>query len=183
MSDIGFTRYSGLILKHNLDVVKREIVLSGSVSHKMLSRLDKHLKILEIQPEAITIVVNTGGGDIEAALGIVDRIRLSPCHITTIGTGIVMSAGIPILSSGASRKATKYTRFMYHCPGLSMSFHRLTNVDAEVKYTKELGRIMDKLLAENTKKNYIFWSGLGKHVDYNFNAEQALEFGLIDEIL
>ncbi len=182
-SELSFQRYSTLILRHNIDLVKREITLQGNVSMKMLTKLDKALKLLEIQPEDITIVINTLGGDVEAALGIIDRIRNSSSNIHTIGTGVIMSAGIPILAAGITRKATKYARFMYHCPSMNLPFNRISNVESEVKYTKELGRIMDHFLAEVTSKPYAFWVTLGKHIDHNFNADQALEYGLISEIL
>lgn len=182
-NELSFNRFSGLVLKHGIDLVKREVYLQGPVSMNMLKRLDKALKLLEIQPEDITVTINTQGGDIEAAFGIIDRIRTSSSAIHTVGTGVVMSAGIPILASGATRKATKYTRFMYHCPSSSLPLLRVSNIDAEVKYTKELGRVMDKLLSETTSKPYSFWVSIGKHVDHNFNSENALSYGLIDEVI
>lgn len=183
MSDISFARYSGLLLRHNLDIVKRELVINGTITPKTLTKLDKHLKLLENQPDPITVIVNTGGGDVEVALGIVDRFSLSPCKINTIGTCVVMSAGVIILAAGYYSKATRYTRFMYHGPSVGLPVDRISNIDAEVKYTKELGRIMDRYLSEHTAKPYSFWATLGKHVDNNFGAEQALEYGLIDEII
>lgn len=183
MAEINFGRYSSLILRHNLDLVKRQITISGDISQRTLIKIDKQLKILENQSEDIEIMVNTGGGDIEAALGIVDRIRISPCKINTLGLSVVMSAGTIILAAGKHRCATKYTRFMYHCPAVGIPFGRVGGVEAEVKYTKELGRIMDSYLSETTHKPYSFWSTLGKHVDHNFGAEIALEYGLIDEII
>ncbi len=42
---------------------------------------------------------------------------------------------------------------------------------------------MLQFLAERTTKPYSFWASTGKHVDHHFDAEQALEYGLIDEIL
>lgn len=182
-SNLSFQRYSGLILRYNIDLVKREISLVGPITMKTLIKLDKALKLLEIQPDDITIVLNTSGGDIEAALGIIDRIRCSSSKIHMIGTGIIMSAGIPILAAGATRKATRFTRFMYHCPSASVPFTRLGNIDTEVKYIKELGKVIDKFLAEATGKSYAFWTTLGKHVDHNFDAEKAMEYNLIDEIL
>jgi ATP-dependent Clp protease protease subunit len=185
MSDgeLSFNRFSGLVLRHGIDLVKREVVISGAISMRTLSKLDKHLKLLEIQEGAITVVINTPGGDVEAALGIVDRIRNSSNEINTIGTGIIMSAGIPILAAGRSRKATKYAKFMYHGPNFAMGRERIPNVDNEVKYVKDLDRSVNSFLAEATEKPYTFWSGMGKHVDNYFGADMALEYGLIHEIL
>jgi len=183
MGKISFSRYSRLILRHNIDVVKREIVLSGQVNAKMLLKLDKQLKLLENQDEPIHIVINTEGGHLYETMGIVDRIRNSPNEIITIGTCKIMSAGVIIIAAGDIRKATKYTRFMHHSAGMGMSYERMPNLEGEIKHTKELDRIMLQFLAERTSKPYSFWAITGKHVDYHFDAEQALEYGLIDEIL
>jgi len=182
-SQLSFNRFSSLVLRHSIDLVKREVNISGPISMRTLFKLDKQLKLLEIQADPITVVINTPGGDVEAALGIIDRLRNSSSEIHTIGTGIVMSAGVPILAAGISRKATKYARFMYHGPTMALGRDRIPNVDSEIKYVKELSRATDSFLAEVTGKPYTFWSGMGKHVDHYFGADMALEFNLIDEIL
>ena len=183
MSELSFSRYSGLILRHNIDLVKREIAISGVISWKTLTKLDKQLKLLEIQADPITVIVNTSGGDIEATLGIIDRIRNSSNEITTVGTGIIMSAGIPILASGTHRKATQFARFMHHDGGIGLTFTRMASAESEVKYSKELNNIINKFLASRTNKPYSFWVTTGKHVDFYFTADEALTYGLIDEIL
>lgn len=183
MSELSFNRYSGLILKNNLDVVRREIVLQGHVSMGMLSKLDKHLKLLEIQEGGITVKINTPGGDVEACLGIIDRITSSSHEITTVGTGIIMSAGVPILAAGDIRKATRFTRFMHHGMSANVPTNRIPNIEGELKYFKELDKVINRFLGEKTLKNYLFWAGLGKSVDAYFDAETAKEFGVIDEII
>lgn len=183
MTEISFARYSGLILRHNIDILNREITLSGQITHKTLTKLDKQLKMLELQPDEITIRISTPGGDMEAALGIIDRIRTSPCVINTIGTCIIMSAGLMILVSGQNRKATKYARFMHHAASMGIHSSRMTTVENEVKYCKELERVTSNILATTTKKPYSYWASLGKHIDHYFNAEEALELGIVDEVI
>ena len=181
--DLSFSRFSGLILKHNLDLVKRELTLTGVITWKAFQKLDKRLKLLELHEGEINLVVNTGGGDIETTLAIIDRIKNSPNIINTTGIGIVMSAGVPILASGAKRSVTKNCRFMYHGAGLAVPYNRMPNAENELKYIKELSGTLDKILATETNKPYSFWAGLGKHVDHYFNAEEAKDLGLVDEII
>ncbi len=182
-NELSFQRYSGLILRHNIDLVRREIAITGSISWKTLTKLDKQLKLLEIQTDPIIIIVNTPGGDLEATLGIIDRIHNSSSEITTIGTGIIMSAGIPIIASGTYRKATKFARFMHHDCSMGLTFSRLASAESELKYCKELNNTINKYLASKTTKPYSFWVTTGKHVDHYFTSEEALSYGLIDEIL
>lgn len=184
MSDISFGRFSSLILRHNIDILRREIVLSGDITTKSVIRLDKQLKVLEANKEEITLILNTYGGSIQAAFAISDRIRNSTCRINIIGTGVVMSAGLTILVSGSTKKATALTTFMHH--GLSSSspsYESIPVQETELKASKELDRIRFKHLAAHTNKPYSFWASAGKHTDHVFSAETALLYGLIEEVL
>lgn len=172
-----------MILKEDINLDERVINIRGSITSKTAERFNKSISFLEsVHDSAITVMVNSPGGDIYSAFAIIDRIQNSRCTITTIATGLVASAGIPILASGNIRKATKNVSLMYHEPSFNLPFERLTTAELETKHVKELGRRMNTFMSENSKKNYSFWSALGKHIDYYFDAEKALEFGLIEEI-
>lgn len=184
MTDISFSQYSGLVLRHHIEIIKRELMIVGEIRERTYVRLDKQLKLLENNEGDITLVLNSVGGDIPATFAIIDRIVMSPCNIHIIGTGNIMSAALSILVSGTTKRATKYTNFMHH--GLSSFTHGYENVptkEHELKICKEMDRMRFKHLSENTKKPYSFWSSTGKHLDHMFNADLALEYGLIDEIL
>jgi ATP-dependent protease ClpP protease subunit len=38
-------------------------------------------------------------------------------------------------------------------------------------------------MAETTKMPYSYWTSIGKHVDFYFDADKALEIGLLDEVI
>lgn len=184
MTEISFARYSSLILRHNIDILRREIVIIGDITTKSSIKLDKQLKVLEATSEDITIILNTYGGSIQAAFAMADRIRNSMCKINIIGTGVVMSAGLTILVSGTTRRATELTTFMHH--GLSSAnpnYESIATQENELKSSKELDRVRFKHLAARTKKPYSFWASTGKHTDHVFSAQQALDYGLIEEVI
>lgn len=184
MSEISFTKYSSMLLKYGVDLLNREIILSGDITSKSRLKFYKLMKILEVNKEPITISINSLGGSIEEQFSIIDIINSSPCDITTIGTGRIMSAALSILASGKYRQATKYAQFMHH--GLNSTNPTTMTVphsEVDLKYSKELDRLRFKFLAEHSKKPYSFWASTGKHTDFYFNSEKALEFGLIDEII
>ena len=120
-----------------------------------------------------------------ASFAIIDRIRNSPNTIHTIGTGVIMSAGISILAAGDTRAATKYASFMHHglSNGPGNSWENIATQEQNLKASKDLDRTRFRYLAERTKKPYSFWASAGKHVDHSFSAEEALEYGLIEKIL
>jgi len=183
MSEISFSKYSGLILHHNIDLIRREIAIDGDITDRRARKFDKQMKVLESQEGEITVTVNTYGGSIHACFAIIDRIRASGCVVNTVGTGVVMSAGLSILAAGENRKATKYCTFMHHGLSGESGFTNIPNQEAALKGSKELDRVRFRHLAERTSKPYSFWASTGKHVDHSFNSEQAKEYGLINEIV
>ena len=186
MGEISFNKYTSLLLRNGIDMLNREVSIIGDIKLSTFVKFDRQLKMLETNKEDITVVLNSIGGSVVEALAIVDRIRNSPCTIDIVATGAVMSAALSILASGHHRKATKYTNFMHHGLSQSTSGHvseTIPQIENELKASKDLDRVRFKHLAECTKKPYSFWASAGKHVDHIFSADQALEYGLIDEIV
>lgn len=183
MSEISFSRYTGLLLRHGLDLIKREIVINGVITDRLFKSLDKQLKILENQDTPLRILLCTPGGSVTSGMAIVDRLTNSPCEITVIATGRVMSMGIPILAAGDVRKATRFAEFMHHGASVDFPYGTLPIQENDLKSVKTQETTINKYLAEVTKKPYSFWASTGKHMNHYFDSDKALEYGLIDEIL
>lgn len=173
-----------MILKEDIDLDARVINLRGPITSKSLDRLNKSLGLLEYTGDSeITIMVNSPGGDLYAAFAIIDRLQNSPCVIVTVGTGLVASAAVPILASGDIRKVTQNVSLMFHEPSFNSPMERLTSAEIEAKHVKQLNQRMCKFMGANTHMPYSYWISQGKHVDFYFDAEKAVEIGVVDEIL
>lgn len=172
-----------LILKHNISLAQRCINIDGDIEDYSYTKLDKQLKVLELQNEPITIYINSFGGCLLTQFAIIDRIHSSPCVINTIGTGVVMSAAIGILAAGEHRSVTKFTTLMHHGLRYNSPMSTIIEHDNELKHSKNLENRRFKFLASVTNKPYSWWSTIAKHHDYYFDAETALDIGLIHEIL
>src|SRR3990167_875691 len=107
------------------------------------------------------------------------------CEISTFAVGKCMSAGILLIAGGTKgkRKAGRNCRFMIHSisSGHYGQLHSLQNNFQEVNalqesYIKELCLLTN--LTPKKLKN-IF----NKRIDFFFSAEEALKFGIIDEIV
>lgn len=93
-----------------------------SVTSLMVSidSLIQHIKEKEEFLSDITIVINSPGGRVDSALGIVDYIedinndKDQPIKINTLGFGEVSSAACLLISAGRNIKFTPRTRFMWH---------------------------------------------------------------------
>lgn len=172
------------ILKDNIDIVNRSLTIEGVISPKSYVKFDKHLRFLEVtHKDPITIYLNSGGGDVYSMFAYIDRIRGCKNVIYIIAMGIVMSAAIPILVSGQGRASTANTTFMHHTTSTSSPYARLPNCKNDLNHINQLEIQICKHMAAYTNKPYSFWMTTGKHVDFYFTPEQAVEFGVIDEII
>src|SRR5690606_18287679 len=99
-----------LFLEHDVNLKTRTIYLGmpmytdeegdPGVDHVMAAKLIKSMHVLESEnSNPITIILNTPGGDVYQAMAIYNTLRASPCVITIIGRGIIMSAGSIIMQA------------------------------------------------------------------------------------
>ena len=138
--------------------------------------------VLENSKELIYLKLNTFGGDFYEALAIVGRIKQSPCKTIIDCFGSSFSAGGIILVSGDVRRMNKYAWFMFHEVSYAASIGKMTEQEALLEQTKIEQDKICKYMAEHTKKNYAFWKKLVGQIDYYLDAEQCLEYGIVDEI-
>lgn len=139
----------------------------------------------KIKLPSFDIYINTYGGSVYAGLGICDIIEeLAKGYVVNIiCSGYIMSMGIPIILSGTHRVAHKNTTFMIHEIS-SFSWDKLTKVKEDVKETERLNNIMKSIIVEKSKitmKKIDDW--YEKKLDVFMSAEEALKYGLIDEIV
>lgn len=143
------------------------------------------LYLASVSNEKITIYVNSPGGGVYAGLGIIDTMDLikKTCVIKTVCTGMAASMAAVILSNGTKghRYSLKHSRTMIHQPmgGASgqVSEIKITYIEIE-KLKKELYEILES----NSDKPYeVIEKDCDR--DYWMTSQEALDYGLIDEIL
>lgn len=170
--------------KQSVDFQNRTIYLNGSINAKSVDKAIKTLHFFEtLDSDDIIIRLNSGGGSLYEGLALIDAIRTCECNVIIIATGLCASMAVPILASGDTRYATENTTFMSHELSYSSGFDRLSSQEIETKHSKALDIRINKLLAKYTKKPYSFWSKAGKHTDFFFDADAAIEYGVIDDIV
>lgn len=177
-------------LLENLSIINREITIgevdeTSSTSVDMLIRywnmVDADLPTNERQP--IKIFIDSPGGNVQDGLAIIDAIQLSKTPVHTIVTKEAISMGLIISISGHCRYCYPNAVFMFHegsCDGsLNLSANKFRNFASY--YTKILQRTR-KILLENTSLDED-WYERYKNDDVWFFPEEALAFGVVDEIL
>ena len=141
--------------------------------------------LLRVNPEKdINMNITSYGGDVYAMLGLVDYIRgLEPIvKVNTHCIGTCMSAASVLLACGTGeRTMTKNATVMVH-EGSAFEAGKTTDVMKGVDHLKELQKEINKLMGSVTNKDERFWE-LTQRNDTYLNAEQCLEYGLIDKIV
>ena len=137
--------------------------------------------------DPITMYISTYGGSADEMFGIYDVMTKAKkqCEIHTIGVGKVMSAGTLIMASGTKgkRKIGKHCRVMIHSVN-SGHVGELHSIENEVKAVKHMQELYINAMAQETSMTK---RQLQKLIDRKVNvyltAEEAIEYGIADEIL
>jgi len=139
------------------------------------------------RPEPIELYVSTHGGSASDMFAIYDVMRQvkKDIDISTVGIGKVMSAGVLLLASGTKgkRKIGKNCRVMIHSVlgGSEGPIHSLENEMNEIRWTQE--RYINALIAETKLTQTTMKKLLEKHVNIYLSAEEAVKYGIADEVI
>ncbi len=131
----------------------------------------------------IQIYLNTPGGSVYAGLGIYDTMQYISPDIATICTGIAASMGAVILCAGAEKKRTalKHSRILIHQPMGGVS-GQASDIEITAREIQKLKKELYEIIANHSGKTYKqIWKDGDR--DFWMTAEEAKEYGMIDEIL
>jgi len=137
--------------------------------------------------EPIEFYVSTNGGSASDMFAIYDVMRMvrKDCEIHTVGIGKVMSAGVLLLAAGTKgkRKIGKNCRVMIHSvlAGSEGPLHNLENEMNEIRWTQE--RYIKAIIEESKLTQSTMNKLLQKHVNIYLSAEEAVKYGLADEVV
>ena len=162
----------------------RTVVLSGEVDKPLAARVVHQLLILENESDdPIKLYIDSPGGDVDAAFAIFDITRFIKPAVLTIGMGLVASAGALILL--AAKKENRYgfpnSHYLLHQP---LSGIRGVATDIEI-HAREVERIrarINRIVSAECSKSI---AQIEKDTDRDFwlNAEEALKYGLIGQVV
>lgn len=162
----------------------RIIWVSGVVNQHMSDIVQAQLLFLDsVEKKDITFYINSPGGSVLCGLGIVDVMNYIKSDVATTNIGMAASMGSVILSSGTKGKRSSLihskvmTHMVSHGTEGNVQSTRINQLEAE-KYNY----ILFKILAQNCGKTFDDMLESSRW-DKWFNSHEALEFGLIDEII
>jgi len=166
----------------------RIIFLGEEVSDTSAGLTVAQLLFLEAQdPEQdIHLYINSPGGSISAGLAIYDTMQYIKCDVSTICIGLAASFGAFLLAGGAKGKriALPNSEIMIHQPAIHGNGvqGQATDIRIVSEHIQKSKRRLNAILAANTGKS-AEEIALATERDHYMSAEEALDFGIIDQIL
>lgn len=162
----------------------RIIWAAGPVDDNMSTIIQAQLIYLDsVEKKDITMHIDSPGGSVKSGLGIIDVMNYIASDIATVNTGMCASMGSVLLSSGEKGKRSSliFSKVMTHqvSHGTSGNIQdtRINQMEAE-KYNY----VLFKMLANNCGKTFEEMLSFSER-DRWYNSDEALAFGLIDEII
>ena len=162
----------------------RVIVLTGEIDDSSANIVVAQLLYLDsINHDDISLYINSPGGSITSGMAIYDTMNFIKSEVSTICIGMAASMGAFLLSSG--KKGKRYclpnSEVMIHQP-LGGASGQATEIKIAAEHILKIKDKLNKILASNTNKD-IKTIELDTERDNYLSAQEALEYGLIDQIL
>jgi ATP-dependent Clp protease, protease subunit len=132
----------------------------------------------------IEIYINSPGGSFTALTAIYDTMRYIKPDVRTVCLGQAASAAAVILAAGTKGKrlALPNSRILIHQPATEGGYGQSSDIEIQAREILRIRSLMEQMLAEDTGKTPAEVSRDIERDKY-LTAEQALEYGLIDEVL
>lgn len=166
-------------------MMDRIIFLGAPIYDDAANIIQAQLLFLEsVDPDKdIQIYINSPGGSVSAGLGIYDTMQLVSCDVATICTGLAASMGAVLLTAGAKgkRSALPHGRVMIHQP-LGGAHGQAADIEITAREILKTRKELYDILSEHSGVPY---KKIERDADrdYWLTAEEARNYGLIDEVL
>ena len=131
----------------------------------------------------ISIYINSPGGVIYGGYGIYDTMQLLACNVATICTGMAASMAAVLLAAGTKgkRSALKHSRVMIHQP-LGGAQGQASDIEITAREILKVKQEIYTILADHTGQPYEKVVADGDR-DFWMNANEAKEYGMVDEVV
>lgn len=163
----------------------RVIFLIGEINYASASRVMMQMLYLENQKKGqdINLYVNSHGGTVDDTLALYDTMRFMSSDVATYCIGRAYSGGSIILAAGAPGKRfiLPHAKVMIHQP-LGGVGGQAEDIRIQAEQIIKTKRTMAELLAKHSKQS-VDQVLADSERDKYFTAEEAKEYGIVDEVL
>ena len=163
----------------------RIIFLQGVIVDESANELV--MKLLYLQSENrrkdIHFYINSPGGSVNATLAIYDTMQILSCPVATYCVGQAASGGAVLLAGGAKGKRLilPHAKVMIHQPYGNVG-GQVSDIEIQAEQILKTRETLNEILAQHTGKSL---DVIAKDTDrdYYMTAEEAKEYGIVDDLL
>ena len=164
---------------------ERIIFLGQPVDDDIANKITAQLLLLAADPDKdIFLYINSPGGSITAGMAIYDTMQYIKNDVMTLCVGQAASMAALLLSAGSGKKrlALPNSRILIHQPSMGGLSGQATDIDIHAREILRMREITNQLLAKHSGQKL---EKVEKDVERDFimNAQQAKEYGIIDDII
>jgi ATP-dependent Clp protease protease subunit len=165
----------------------RVILLEGEVHDQMANLIVAQLLYLESEnpDKDISLYINSPGGSVTAGMAIYDAMQFIQPDVSTIVMGQACSMGSLLAQAGAKgkRMILPNARHMIHQPS-GGARGQATDMEIQVREILEMKKNLTNIYVKHNSVGKTF-EELAKDMERDFfmNAQQALEYGLVDKVI
>lgn len=166
-------------------MMDRIIFLGTEINDYTANVLQAQLLYLDsVEPgKDISIYINSPGGSVYAGLGIYDTMQFVRSDVATICTGMAASMAAVLLVAGkeGKRAALKHSRVMIHQP-MGGAQGQASDIEITAREIQKLKKELYTIIADHSHTDFEkVWADSDR--DYWMTAEEAREYGMIDEVM
>lgn len=166
-------------------MMDRIIFLGEGINDYVANIVTAQLLFLESvdRTRDIQMYLNSPGGSVHAGLGIYDTMQIIAPDVATICTGMAASMGAVLMCAGekGKRTALKHSRIMIHQP-MGGAQGQASDIAITYKEIEKLKKELYEIIAEHSGQKYAKVEKDSDR-DYWMTAEEAKEYGMVDEVL
>jgi len=163
----------------------RIVFVGGGIDDDYANLIIAQLLFLDGEnPEKpVYMYINSPGGVVPAGLAIYDTMQLMTPEIHTVCVGMAFSMGAVLLAAGTKgkRQALPHSRILIHQPHVGGLSGQVTDIDIQAKEMLLTRDVLNNILAQHTSQP-LDKVRRDTERDYYMSAEEAKEYGVIDEI-
>jgi len=156
--------------------------ISDDVANAVMAQL---LCLQQLDPDRdISIYINSPGGSFTALTAIYDTIRYLKPDVSTVCLGQAASAAAVLLAAGTKgkRMALPNSRILIHQPYTEGTYGQSSDLEIQANEILRMRALLEEMIASNTGKTA---EEVSRDVERDkiLTAQQAVEYGLVDNIL
>jgi ATP-dependent Clp protease protease subunit len=166
---------------------ERIIMVNGPIEDTMANLVVAQLLFLaaENSEREINVYINSPGGAVTAGLAIYDTMRSLPCPVSTTCVGFAASFGTVLLMAGDKglRRALPHARIHMHQPLINGGIGgQATDIDIQAREIMHTRDVLNEIIQYHTGQT-LERIKRDTDRDYFMSAPEAIEYGIVDEVL